>query len=98
MPLPPTPMPLPEVKEAPATGATLRVVSGAKRKKKREGVEVRVDGMKRGIAPVTLEAFPLGTHRIEASWEGQSVTCALTLKAGGMTVAVDPSSKLCRKQ
>ena len=59
---------------------------------------MRVDGMKRGIAPVTLSEFPLGTHRIDASWEGETVSCAVKLKASGVTVGVDPAGQECARK
>ncbi|MBO86481.1 MAG: hypothetical protein CL927_14085 [Deltaproteobacteria bacterium] len=93
----PLPPPPPAATETP-TGATLSIVPSSKRKRRREGIEVRVDGMKRGLAPVKLREFPLGTHRIEATWEGQSVSCVMTLKGEGMTVGVDPAGKGCARQ
>ncbi len=92
----PRPAPKPAAEEVPPA-ATLRVVPSAKRKKKAQGVVVRVDGKKVGTAPVTLHEFPLGAHRVEATWEGESVSCVVTLAERGLTVAVDPSKKECSK-
>ena len=89
--------PPPEFDEIPSA-ATLQIVPSSKRKRRREGIEVRVDGMKRGIAPVTLSEFPLGTHRIDASWEGVTVSCAVKLKASGVTVGVDPAGQECARK
>ena len=89
--------PPPPEPDLPAA-ATLRVVPGSKRKKKQKGVEVRVDGRKRGTAPVTVPELSLGAHRIEATREGEKVACVITLEEGGLTVAVDPTKGLCAKQ
>ena len=77
---------------------TLRVVPGSKRKKKQHDVGVRVDGRKVGNAPVTVNGLTAGAHRIEATWEGKSVKCVVTLKSGTVTVAVDPAGGGCSKR
>ena len=76
----------------------LRIVPGAKRKKKQEGVGVRVDGRRVGNAPVTVDMLDPGGHRIEATWEGKSVKCVITVMAGQVTVSVDPAGGKCAKQ
>ena len=95
---PPTssaPAPAPD----PSDGlVSLRVVPGSKRKKRQHDVGVRVDGRKVGNAPVTVERLNPGAHRIEATWEGKSVKCVVTVKSGTVTVAVDPTGGGCSKR
>ena len=76
----------------------LRIVPGAKRKKKQEGVGVRVDGRRVGNAPVTVDMLDPGGHRVEATWEGKSVSCVITVMSGSITVSVDPAAGSCAKQ
>jgi len=99
----PAPAPPPPKVEAPQEEPVeelvkLRIVPGAKRKKKQEGVGVRVDGRKVGNAPVTVDMLDPGGHRIEATWEGKSVKCVVKVMSGTVTVSVDPAGGKCAKQ
>ena len=94
----PAPRPAPSPEEDVEPAATLRVVASSKRKRKKAGIEVRVDGRKRGNAPVSVPELPLGAHRVEATREGKRVACVVTLESAGLTVAVDPDKGLCQKR
>ncbi len=95
----PAPPPPPEVKEEPAAPpkATLRVDATSDKKRKRRELTVRIDGRSFGEVPVVASGLSVGSHRVEASRRGESVSCIVDLSDGGLQVEVDPEERICRQ-
>jgi hypothetical protein len=72
-----------EFAEAPVTGQ-LAVQSDP------PGAKVLVDGVERGVAPVTISDLTPGDHKVELQSEGVSAKHTVTVQAGGTASLVAP--------
>jgi hypothetical protein len=74
-----------EFADAPATGA-LAIQSEP------TGAKVFVDGVARGVAPLTLPDLARGEHEVELQLDGLTVRHNVTVQAGGIASLVAPMS------
>jgi hypothetical protein len=69
--------------ELPAAAASVAVTTGALRvQTDPPGQAVTVDGLERGVAPMTIEALPSGEHTVSVRGPAGTVRKSVTVKAG----------------